>query len=858
MKTLYSLFLFVLPLFLYAVPVSEPAARLVASNFYRNQNGSEAQQILLREHYHTTLTQRPVYYIYQMGANNGYVIVSGDDQAFPIIGYALKGKYVTQNQPEHFAKWILKFRDELIYIIENDIPATPEISGAWTKLLNNQALNPITLHNRPVNPLLQLGWDQGQFYNALCPFNTQYNARTVTGCVATAMAMVLKYWNYPTQGTGFSSYNTQQYGTLSANYGNTTYNYANMPNQVMSANNDVATLMYHCGVAVEMTYGVAQTGGSMAYVCVAASPPNSPCSERAYEQYFGFDTGLEGVLKQNYTDANWIATLKAELDAQRIIQYAGIGSGGGHTWICDGYDNNNFFHMNWGWSNNNDGFFNLNALNPGNLGTGGGTGGFNSNQQAIIGIKPATGGGQQVQPGNLALQSSMSVSPNPIDFLQSFTVQANIKNTTNSIFQGEIAAALFRQDNTIVDIIYNYTNVSIPANGTTGNLLFYTPGMLATPGTYQISLFFRPTGGNWTAVSPSTFSNPIPLTINSLFNYMVLTQAITYSPANPVAGQSLSVTTNIGNNGFFTYYGTYYAALYDLQGNFVTTIGQLNESQGLPVGYQYNPPFLTFQTNNLNVQPGSYILAILEQQQGFDTYFVGGGPGNFNNPIVIKVAAPPPPPDQYEVNDTPQQAAFLPVNFSGNSAAVSTSNANIHVGSDYDFYFINLPQGFNYTMSASVQDGGNSTNFSVDVIFAFDAGPGLSDAYDNQMPGSVTIPGGTQVLFAVAPMFTGSLGTYQLNIQLQRNAITSVDDELNSVQNLMLYPNPANESVVIDLPQGHTGVWISDIAGRTIVNSAFTESSGKVSLDISSWAKGIYIIRTQTNDKQFSGKLIKQ
>lgn len=857
MKRLLLFFFVIISLQLMAVPVSEPSAQQVALNFYTGQIGTAPNDLTLVDQYHTVLTNRPVYYIYQVDGNKGFVIVAGDDQSYPIIGYALKGKYIVNDQAEHYYKWVMKYRQEIMYIIENDLPATPEITAAWTKLINNESIETFSNSNRAVNPLMTLGWDQGNFYNALCPMNSQANQRTVTGCVATAMAMVMKYWNYPTQGTGFSSYNTQQYGTLSANYGNTTYDYASMPNQVTSANNAVATLMYHCGVAVEMTYGIAQSGGSSAYVCIGASPANSPCSEIAYEQYFGFDSGLQGVIKQNYSDANWISTLKAELDAQRIIQYAGIGSGGGHTWICDGYDNNNFFHMNWGWSNSQNGFFNLTALNPGSLGTGGGTGGYNSTQQAIIGIKPPNGGGQLVQPGNLALQSSMSVSPNPIDFLGSFTVTANIKNTTNSVFQGDIAAALFTQDNTLIDIINSYTNVSIAANGTSGNLPFYTAGMIATPGNYQISLFFRPTGGNWTAISPATFSNPIPLTINSLFNYMQLTQAVTYTPANPVAGQNLSVTTNIGNAGFFDYFGTYYAVLYDLQGNFVTTIGQLSENQGLPVGFQYSPPFLTFQTNNLNVSPGSYLLAILEEQQGFSPFFVGGGTGNFANPLTIKVAAPPPPPDQYEANDTPSQAALLPANFNGNSATISTSGSNIHVGSDYDFYYIDLPVGFNYTLNAALQDAGNTTTFTVDALFGFDIGQGLSDAFDTQMPSSLAIQGGgVQVLFLVSPLYTGSIGTYQLNIQLQRSPVAS-NENIEETNLISLFPNPAQSEVYYNISEPVMLISLTDLSGKVIKTEKINPINGLGKIDIEELPNGIYLVELMGKDKKWHSKLIK-
>lgn len=232
MKRLLLFILVCISFQLFFNPVFEPNARIVATHFYKGQNGTAPNTLTLVDQYQTALTNRPVYYIFQVDGNKGFVTVASDDQSYPIIGYALKGKYIANNQPEHSYTWMMKSRQEMMNIIENDLPATPEITGAWTKLLNNEPLQTYSNLYRPVNPLMTLGWDQGNFYNALCPMNTQYNQRKVTGCVATAMAMVLKYWNYPTQGTGFSSYNTQQYGTLSANYGNTTCDYASMPKKV--------------------------------------------------------------------------------------------------------------------------------------------------------------------------------------------------------------------------------------------------------------------------------------------------------------------------------------------------------------------------------------------------------------------------------------------------------------------------------------------------------------------------------------------------------------------------------------------------------------------------------------------------
>lgn len=104
-----------------------------------------------------------------------------------------------------------------------------------------------------------------------------------------------------------------------------------------------------------MGYGVGATGGSSAYV-VASMSPGQACAEYSYKTYFGYDPAtLQGVVRQNYSDVNWLNLMKAELNAGRPMQYAGFGNGGRHTWVCDGYDNNDYLHMNWGWGGNSDG-----------------------------------------------------------------------------------------------------------------------------------------------------------------------------------------------------------------------------------------------------------------------------------------------------------------------------------------------------------------------------------------------------------------------------------------------------------------------------------------------------------------------
>lgn len=861
-KRLHAIFfsLFLSVQLIWAAPVPENTARLVAFHFYRIQTGMEPEGVHLTSM--RSLDNQPVIYVYQINQSDGFVMVSGDDQAYPVFGYAPKGLYHATEQSPQFSAWMDKYYDELVYIISNNLPQTPEIAEQWQKF--STAETPSEVLRASVGPLVNLGWDQGQYYNADCPFNTQYNQRTVTGCVATAMAMIMRFWSYPAQGSGFHSFNTQQYGTLSANFGSTTFNWNSMPAQLNSANAEVAKLMYQCGVSVEMSYGVSQTGGSAAYVVNAASPIQH-CSEYAYKTYFGYDpASVSGVLRAGYSEQQWISLMKAELDAGRPMQYAGIGSGGGHTWVCDGYDNNNFLHMNWGWSNQNDGYFNVNALNPQTLGAGGGSGGFNSNQQAVIGIKPPGGGGGGTPPpppaASVSIAGAILLNPgNQLDFASPFDVYCQIQNVGNSALTGDFAAVLLTPDGYVVDFIQSFANQSIAASSFV-NAQFSTNGLLATPGNYFVAVIYKQGSGNWQLIQTTGGgNNPTPVTILGPYNYLQLYSNMSLSPAQFVSGQAASVTVNLVNDGFFNWYGTYAAALYDLDGQYVTTIGQYTENTGLPPGYVYNPPYLSFSTSNLNVPPGTYILAMVGQEQGFSEYYLLGGT-YYTNPITITVQGPPLNPDSFEANNTAAAAYTFNPTLSAGNATVQTTGSNIHLGSDVDFYNINLPPGATYQITPRLHDAynsGNGNTYTVDGIFSFDAGNGQSPSFDDVINEPIVLVNGGNVLFKVSPYFTGNTGSYHFEVQISSQPLHTT--EAQSIA-LSIYPNPTSELLNVHSSelQQFTRLQIYDALGRLVIEQPVAAGSAYQNISVQELPSGIYQLKAIGHQAVSAQSFIKQ
>ncbi len=214
-----------------------------------------------------------------------------------------------------------------------------------------------------VDPLLSTLWNQGTYYNQLCPTDPNGPGGHVwAGCVATAMGQVMKYHDHPDQGTGSHSYYAAGYGTQSANFGVTTYEWSSMPNQINSNNLPIATLLYHLGVSVDMQYS---PNGSGAY---------SSDARDALVDYFSYSPNAQLLPKNSFPIETFIYKLQNELNLNRPVYYSGSGSGGGHAFVCDGYQGDDYFHFNWGWSGYGDGYFYLNNLNPGGVTIQPGTG----------------------------------------------------------------------------------------------------------------------------------------------------------------------------------------------------------------------------------------------------------------------------------------------------------------------------------------------------------------------------------------------------------------------------------------------------------------------------------------------------
>lgn len=835
-------------------PIDQNTAKIIGQSFLKGENVTG--KLLSIELVYTSTSAIPglsdddkansYFYVFNSGSE-GFVIVSGNEKVAPILAYSTEGSFNAKNIPQSVAKWLENYKSEIRHLIESDIKASDEIKEQWKNLREGKANITTEQRTKTVNPLIQTKWDQSPHYNALCPLDATSNERTVTGCVATAMAQIMKYWNYPSNGTGFQSYNHDTYGTLSANFGGTTYQWDLMPNTVTSPNNAVATLMYHAGVSVKMDYDILANGGSGAQTLDVAT---------ALKTYFGYSTSVQGISRSNYTEAQWIGLLKTELDAGRPVQYAGTGSGGGHSFVCDGYDANGFFHFNWGWGGSSDGYFSLNALNPGSLGSGGGTGGYNSNQRAVISIQPPS----NAQTFDLRLYNFVSPSSPNIPYGTAFTVSANLRNHGTTTFNGDYCAAIFDSNLKFVEYVEIKTGASLQSGFVyQNNLTFSTNGILAAlPGKYYAAIYYRPTGGNWSQVSNSgSYTNFVAFNIVNqntieLYAPMSVTQGTELTK-----GQPITVKLDVANYGATTFTGIFDVSLYKQDGSVAFTVQQL-QNMTLTASSHYTNG-LTFTNSNLNLEPGTYFLAIQHRPSGGNWELTGST--THQNPIVVTVKLPPIVADQYESNNSVSQAFSLPLSFVNNTAVKTTTGSNCHVGSDYDYYNATLPPGFKYTITARLHDSNKSANgtaYTLDALFSYSKGTTWSDAYDDVMPSAISIDDGGTLYFFVSPYFTGATGTYLLDISIQRTPIVGIE-EAQLTESISVYPNPASTVVNIDLERlrgKFQKIQITNDQGKEVYYKPLGKTEDHLSISTQDLSSGLYFVKLQTGTELLTKKIL--
>lgn len=396
------LVLLTMPVLLMANPVGKDEARQKAMSFISERRPAMTRGTQLEQDLKVELSNES-YHVFNLGSNDGFVIVSADDCADDILGYADSGTFDAENMPDNLKAWLQGYAEQIALL---------KAGGA--KVSKSRAATRGNSSWSKISPLLKSKWNQGDPYDRQVP-KWWNGTRCVTGCVATAMAQVMYYWyqkeNFKAElkedTPQYTWYNGSQNTTLDALSATETFDWANMTNEYSSSSTTaqqdaVAELMHYCGRSVKMNYGLSGNGGSGADPSLIAP---------ALTDNFGYKSA-QFLHRHSYSYEDWQTVVYTDLAAGRPVLYGGGSRGGFHRFVCDGYDEDDYFHFNWGWGGTSDGYYKMELCNPKDQGIGGSStpDGYRLMQTIVCCVHPTKTISPSIQPMTSGSSDNISVT----------------------------------------------------------------------------------------------------------------------------------------------------------------------------------------------------------------------------------------------------------------------------------------------------------------------------------------------------------------------------------------------------------------------------------------------------------------
>jgi len=619
-----------LALMIYAISseagnVDSTYAKLIAKNYFFVSNSNldydqiEPHVVFSKSQHDTVL-----YYVVEFANKEGYVFISADNHAKPIIGYCPKGSFNALKLPSQLNFLLKNVENQLLYLKRTIELNRDNQLDLWKTYENKENL--LLSHTSMVQPLLgDISWDQNCGFNNDCPIDYQTelctdNHRVPVGCVAVAMGEIMKYYEFPHHGQGSKIWNNPNYGPLSADFGSTVYDWANMVTYVPplggGGSNHTSLLLYHLGVSVEMNYGPEDSG-----------IPDNARVVNALKSYFFYDpSSIQLVFRNsNYTAPQWLALLELELEAHRPIYYAGTDPWGGilpldHAWVIDGYQeigNTTQFHCVWGHfgTPGEEGWYEIDNLI---WTTQNHQYNFTSQHQAIIGIRPET---------------------SPPSFVQ-------ITNPTNAqIISGNINITVLAND-----LQSGIDSVQILID----NVPFFTDH--AFPYSESWNTASIPNGNHLIKAIAYDYANNSAETIitvnvqniQQLHDFTVANMQL--NPTNPNENDNVTINASIVNQGTYSESSGQYVRFYvdGIMKNYALS-PELNPGQSFPVTFNWTAqtgshnlriqaflagdqnPVNDFQEIPVNISvPGNLLINGSTSPQCSYTFTTTGGTGNYS------------------------------------------------------------------------------------------------------------------------------------------------------------------------------------------------------------------------------------
>ncbi len=770
-------------------------------------------------------------YVFNRGEKNGFMVVAADDVAESVLGYSENGTFDVNNIPENLAAWLDTYSAQIAYA-----------AATGTKVISA----PARASYSDVAPIVKTLWDQGYPFNNDCPKDAEDNATCYTGCVATAMAQVMKSYNWPVKGVGENTYFCNSIEkTVSFNFGETTFDWANMINNypgTAEQNAAVAKLMSACGVSVNMGYGTDASG---------AFSQNVPAS---LVDYFNYDKSVHLSYRRFYPLPTWMDMMYEELSNGYPIYYSGQAAdgSGGHAFVIDGYRASDaFVHVNWGWSGMSDGYYRITTLEPAVQGAGGAGAGFSDSQAAIFSLrKPIEGS---------------VVYPN-------LTVDGDFGSKSQTYFNGQHDYVSFTGTiacSALEEITYELGVRLVSENGGEPLLLWKRGATVTKPegqvGQFQVRYSDFPTEGTWT-VSPVFRYNgeiyDLPIAVGKVHSLKLEASAsnlkftaIDEQPAlsatdilslTPIyAGKNARFSAKVTNNGT-EYFGKIMLAftgkgnttqIYSyIQGPAIDlTEGESEEVQfigSVPVNVLTPDTYVAVATEDgqfisekvkftLNPRPTEEAKMEFVSMKVLDTY---GGRGSSARPY--KVTA----------NPLTIEAEFKCV--SG------------EFFSDYVIYFLGAASSSsamgNPSEILTVLEG-ETVKFTLNITDnTLEEGKKYKGVFGYIVEDEET----GQRYFEP---YEGAPYTYYII-----DATAGVSDVVADVDGVKVYPNPAEDVVSINAGAAITSVEVYSVSGAMVINNAFSGDDGSVELDVTALTPGMYVVKVNTAAGAVTERMIKK
>ncbi len=776
--------------------------------------------------YSAEVDNQPMAYVFANTASQGFMIVSADDVASPVLGYSDNSVIDPDNMPSNLKAWLDGYAREIAYATQHpSFNDTPVASAAEAT------------DHAAVAPKLTTTWNQDAPYWNACP--TLNGSRCYTGCVATAMAQVMNYHQWPEKGQGSISYswnfNNQQ--TLKCDFSAITFEWDKMLDNYTSSSpadncNAVAQLMMACGYASQMQY-TPYASGTTGYSAATGMI-----------NYMNYDKSLAIQDRSWYSSAEWDNIVYTELTTNGPVYYDGTGSDGGHAFVCDGYRGNGYYHFNWGWGGLSDGYFLLNALNPGSQGAGGNTTGFNYSQSIMQNLsKPKAG---STVTAIIASEGGFTTSTTSTTKGRSVTFQTVVTGQGYGYFSFSVqpisnVSIGVKYVNTVTQAVgymtsYSLSNISLDPLHGFAQIPVTIPSLIAD-GSYIISPVYKVGSGEWTDIkNQGSYNNAMTMTVSGTSVTFANVGAEAKIEASDVKLNN-SITTSSGfnislkltNSGTREFNGQVEARLLNASGYVVN----------------YGEPYTTILEpgESINV---TYVSALVNGTLSADTYSL-----RFYSPTSKQYLNEP---VSVTVFEEPQMTCSKFV--IGNQNAINCNDVRARATVTCSTLGYTGPIAF---IAYHVDDTSTPVGMFQTEPITFAAGESKS----------VTVSGifqegkvGESYIGTMA--FLGQDGHYNqigtATVRFRVSTASGIDDVTadRASDAAVIYPNPAESMATLEVPAAISSVDVYSLSGAMMkVNTDI--DGNRASLDVSSLPSGTYIVIAACADgTRMPVKLIKR